>query len=99
MRYSSVSPEEFIGAFARAEAVVTNSFHGVAFSLIFKKDFYAECSNKEKASRINDLLSLFRLEDRLLPENPSGSIDWDNVDSILKAEKDRSLLWLKNVLL
>lgn len=34
------SPEEFVGYFKNAECVVTTSFHGLAFSLIFKKDFF-----------------------------------------------------------
>ena len=56
--YKAASPEEFVGMFAGADAVVTNSFHGVAFSLIFKKEFYAEVSNADKSSRIIDLLAL-----------------------------------------
>ena len=62
-------------AFADDEAVVTNSFHGAAFSLIFKKEFYAEASNAEKSARIIDLLALFDLSDRLLPNEKIRKTD------------------------
>ena len=65
--YKAASPEEFVGMFAQANAVVTNSFHGVVFSVILKKEFYAETSNAEKSARIVDLLALFDLSDRILP--------------------------------
>lgn len=96
--YTAASPEEFVGMFAEAEAVVTNSFHGAAFSLIFKKEFYAETSNEEKAARIIDLLALFDLSDRLLPNEKSGTIDWEKVDLRLRKEREKSVLRLRDSL-
>lgn len=96
--YKAVSPEEFVGMFAEAEAVVTNSFHGAVFSLIFKKEFYAEASNAEKSSRITDLLELFDLSDRLLPNEKNRNTDWEKVNSILLKEQNKSIAWLKNSL-
>lgn len=96
--YISASPEEFVGMFAAAEAVVTNSFHGAAFSIIFKKDFYAETSNAEKSARIIDLLELFGLSDRLLPNESVGKTDWEKVNSQLLKERNKSISWLKNSL-
>ena len=96
--YKTASPEEFVGMFAEAEAVVTNSFHGVAFSLIFKKEFYAEASNPEKSARIIDLLALFDLSDRLLPNEKIRKTDWEKVNSQLLKEQNKSISWLKNSL-
>lgn len=96
--YRTASPEEFIGMFAEAEAVVTNSFHGVAFSLIFKKEFYTEASNSEKSARIIDLLALFDLSDRFLPNEKCGQTDWGKVNSQLKKEQNKSVSWLGNSL-
>src|SRR5699024_1788021 len=54
------APREFLGLFQHASAVVTNSFHGAAFSLQFKKDFFTSMSPKERReptfSRIYSLL-------------------------------------------
>ncbi len=96
--YKKASPEEFVGMFEKAWAVVTNSFHGVAFSLIFKKEFYAEASNAEKSARIIDLLELFNLSDRLLPSKNEENIDWEKINLQLTDEQNKSVLWLKNSL-
>lgn len=96
--YKAASPEEFVGMFAQADAVVTNSFHGVAFSIIFKKEFYAETSNAEKSARIIDLLALFELSDRLLPNEINGKPNWEKVNSQLIKEKNKSISWLKDSL-
>lgn len=96
--YKTASPDEFVGMFADAEAVVTNSFHGAAFSLIFKKEFYAEASNAEKSARIIDLLALFDLSDRLLPNEKNGKTDWEKVNLRLRKEQGKSIFCLKNSL-
>lgn len=96
--YKTASPEEFVGMFSGAEAVVTNSFHGVAFSLIFKKEFYAEASNAEKSSRIIDLLDLFDLSGRLLPKEKYEKTDWEKVNFRLREEQNKSISQLKNYL-
>ena len=96
--YPYASPEEFLGVFESAQAVVTNSFHGVAFSLVFRKEFYAEASNVKKMSRIADLLELFRLSDRFLPNNTSCEVDWKNAEKVLREERKKSVAWLKDAL-
>ncbi len=96
--YKAASPEEFVGMFAQADAVVTNSFHGVVFSVIFKKEFYAETSNAEKSARIVDLLALFDLSDRILPNEINGKPNWEKVNSQLIKEKNKSISWLKDSL-
>lgn len=61
------SPEEFLGFFYNAEYIVTDSFHGTAFSAIFEKKFIM-CTggNREnRASRQKMLLELLGLEERI----------------------------------
>lgn len=90
IRLSASSPEEFVWLFAHAEAVVTNSFHGMAFSLIFEKDFYVEASNGDKASRITDLLCELGLSGRLLPTEDDVPIDYGAVRDLLGKLRARS---------
>ena len=96
--YPTVSPEEFLGIFLSAQAVVTNSFHGVAFSLIFEKAFYAEASNEEKAVRMTDLLEILELSNRLLPNASSSEIDWDKTRQLLAAQREQSIRWLRGAM-
>ncbi len=61
----TASPEEFLGAIKDAETVVTNSFHGTAFSIIFNKDVYV-FNNKARGSRITNILSKAGMESRIV---------------------------------
>lgn len=65
---ASLSPEEFVGLFNNATYVVTTSFHGTAFSIIFGKDFLSADTTDGKGTRQKDLLSELGLEDRLCYE-------------------------------
>lgn len=61
----NVNPYEFLSLIDNAEIIVTNSFHGTSFSILFKKQFWttvAEGSNQ----RITSLLAKAGLQDRLL---------------------------------
>lgn len=58
----SLSPEEFLGYIKYANIVIGNSFHSIALSIVFRKDFYSLASNKSE--RIVDLLSHIGLSDR-----------------------------------
>lgn len=59
----SASVEEFLGLIDGAEYVVSNSFHGVAMSLIFEKQFYAVGMGK-KANRVISLLNNIGVSER-----------------------------------
>lgn len=77
----SLSPEEFLTYIANAEYVFTNSFHGLAFSILFKKEFsLLGCNTKEgcaKRERLIDLLSQLEIEDRKIGEGQT--IDYNRV--------------------
>ena len=56
-------PEEFVGFFANAACVCTNSFHGTAFSIIYRRPFWSVPHNATN-SRMADLLHRIELSDR-----------------------------------
>lgn len=58
--------ERWIDAFRRAEVVVTDSFHGVCFSLLFNKPFYVVGNKSGGVSRIESILNLFGLQERFV---------------------------------
>lgn len=69
-QYGQLSPQQFVGLFSGAEAVVTTSFHGTAFSVIFGKPFKTILFNAPGDGRAIDLLeslgdteSLLNIED------------------------------------
>lgn len=84
IQFTEKSPEEFLGAIKNAEIVVTNSFHGTAFSLIFQKEFYV-FDNKARGSRITNILSKAGLENRIVEGDIEelSPIDYEKVDEKL----------------
>ncbi|HMM16334.1 MAG TPA: polysaccharide pyruvyl transferase family protein [Petrimonas sp.] len=71
--------EQWVRSFLDAEFIVTDSFHGTVFSILFEKPFIV-IGNKERGlSRFNSLLELFGLEDRLVFEN-----DYKNISSLIE---------------
>ncbi len=58
-----VSPQEFLWYVKNAAFVVTNSFHGTVFSVLYKKRF-AVILHKETGNRVSELLDKLGLSDR-----------------------------------
>lgn len=78
---TDAAPDDFVGLFAKAAFVVTNSFHGTAFSHIFRRDFLCVLPRKrDNNSRITDLLRRLGDEDRIVYEGDRlpalPSVDW-----------------------
>lgn len=101
---SSLSPEDFLKMLSGATYVVTDSFHGTAFSVLFHKNFYSVVnSGKENTnSRILCLLEELKLESRIVSVNcdlnPIMVHNYDEVDQMIHNMRDSSLLWLKKSL-
>lgn len=88
------SPADFLSLFNYADFVVTNSFHGLAFSINLEKQFIVVPRN-EFNSRIESLLKLTGLENRMVAsENELGvaeqKIDYAPVNLVLEKERLRA---------
>ncbi|MDE6098489.1 MAG: polysaccharide pyruvyl transferase family protein [Muribaculaceae bacterium] len=64
--YELSGPKEFLSLLANARYVLANSFHALAFSLIFQKDFYIVNRNEGINKRMSDLLCSINLSNRLV---------------------------------
>lgn len=100
-RKGDIGPEQFLSYLKNAEFLVTNSFHGVALSLLYNKQFYVY-ENGGVMSRIDDLLSLVGLTDRKIAMvadiDPNKQINYDKVNQKLAIERERSLQYLQSAL-
>lgn len=103
-KYVFPSPAQWIRSFMDAEMVVTDSFHGTAFSIIFNKPFWVLGNSKRGNTRMESLLRMFKLEQRLIDSNESESInwhksiDWNQVNDIRKKlQKDSIDFLIKNL--
>lgn len=71
------SPLEFLKLFRNAKYIVTNSFHGTAFSIIFEKEFWS-CSTNIANNRLKSILRIAGLENRLLLKNDVPNLIFEN---------------------
>lgn len=86
-------PSEFLWLIHNAEFIITNSFHGTAFSVNYHKPFFTVLSDKKKNNaRMESLLRTLKLQSRLVYEESYGSDDIGlNVDNIFTIEVDNRL--------
>lgn len=94
----AASPEEFLDLFYNAEYIVTNSFHGLAFSLIFEKNFNVVMP-KSRGSRLVDLLKKTGLENRIYHEENmhTEDINYIEVNELLQEYIEDSKEYLSNI--
>lgn len=97
-------PAEWLSLFNNAKYVVTDSFHGTVFSIIFNKNFFTEISkqNSGVGLRIENLLRKMGLLDRLIATdkkiNIDKEIDYEQVNIILEEERSKSINILEEML-
>lgn len=76
---------EWLRRFRDADFVVTDSYHGMIFSIIFEKQFVAIGNNGRGLTRFTSLLKLLNLEDRLFT---SEVRDQQFVENMLRTDID-----------
>ena len=97
----TATPEEFVDAIRNAACVVTTSFHGTAFSVIFNRPFYTIKLNDGWDSRSESLLGTLNLEGRVVEVNASpifSDIDYSLVNQKLEQLRSESQEYLLNSL-
>lgn len=100
-KITTADPCEFLDLLYNAEYVITSSFHGLVFSILFHKQFFASFSlNPDRAKSI---LEVLQIHNRLLSPNsviPAtvGNIDYDRVEEALSMYRNSSLNNLSELL-
>lgn len=103
LRSMRFSPENFLYLIRNAHIILTDSFHGTVFSILFEKPFVAfrREGADEMFNRIETLLSTFRLAERIyenLNMQNLFKIDYTNANKILEEEREKSRNFLINAL-
>lgn len=104
--YRYASPIEFVDLIRRANFVCTDSFHAIALSINLSKDFvvfkrFLDTEKNSQNSRIYDILSHYKLMDRLYEKvhaKWTSSIVYDEVMKILDVDRKKSNDYLINAI-
>lgn len=67
--HEEATPEDFLGYIKNAACVLTTSFHGTAFSLLFHTPFYTVLQHSDADTRMVALLRAMGMENRLVEMN------------------------------
>ncbi len=98
MNLYSKGPIDFVNAFKNAEYVITNSFHGTVFSIIYERCFYSVLP-KARAGRIKDLLEKLHLDLRIVDKieniNLEDKIDYTYAKEKIEEMRSQSIEYLK----
>lgn len=98
---SSLSPEELIGHIINAGFIISSSFHGVALSIAFQKQFCAIEKETVISERIKNLLNELEIKNRLITLNkkiPNETIEYTLVNNRLDILRNESKTYLNKVL-
>lgn len=76
-------PSDFLKILKNSSYIITDSFHAVCFSIIFRKNFYVY-SNNQVSNRINQILSVTGLRDRKISDfslaQPISNVDYSQLE-------------------
>lgn len=101
------SPEEWLTKYRNAKYIITNTFHGTVFAIIFHKKFIVIKQKGEGAKqngRVESLLKSLGLEERYYDEKNDIStqinkyITWELVDERMKLLRNDSYKYLEKII-
>lgn len=98
--------EEWLYYYQHSDFIITDSFHGTCFAIIFQKPFISIANTQRGEKRFISLLTELNLMDRLIytfdeiksKEYLFETIDYTEVNKIIESKKEQSLKWLYNAI-
>ena len=100
--YYLEGPEKFLSLLYSSQFNVTNSFHALAFSIIFEKQFVVVNRSEKINTRMRDLLNLFKLNVRLVHSEEKfqelSSVEYSDIGEIKKELIKNAKQFLMNAL-
>lgn len=99
---TGITVEEWLHRIINSDFVVTDSFHGMCFSIIFNKQFIVLVNKRRGESRFTSLLRLLNLQDHMVYDFNQMEqiiidypvINYEEVKGVLKQEITRCKSWL-----
>lgn len=101
--FYAITPSEWVDYINSASLFLTDSFHGVVFSIVLQTPFavYSRVGGESMQTRITNILEKFSLQDRFeLTSNDLSlfNMEFKNSDDIINFEKEKVYRFLKKSL-
>jgi len=100
INFNEDTPEDFVNKFRHAKAIVTSSFHGVAFSIIFNRPLYAVLYGDEQDARYANVLKSVGAEDMLVTLNQDiipKEYDYTIINQQINTVRNKSLNYIRQI--
>ena len=100
-KYPSIS--RWLAIYAKGSFIITDSYHGCVFSILFNKPFVVVANQQRGLARFTSLLSMFGLQSRIVYslddlqsrcEEVTGQINYDTINGLLAKKREDSLKFL-----
>ena len=103
---TTAGPKEWLGLIHDADIVITDSFHGSVFSLLFSKRFLTICTNKRVSERMTTLFDNLSLTNNYMDVEQFLKLEnldcanylFDNVATAIMKQREKSVAFLINAL-
>lgn len=93
------TPEQFLNWIYYADYIVTDSFHGTAFSLNFEKQLSVICPERY-STRMRSILELTGLQDRIVADKKEcpdrTEIEYSSVRAVLESSRKESISCIRS---
>lgn len=101
--YYTYGPNEVLYSILHAEYVLTDSFHGSVFSILFKRNFFVfnrDEGGQDMSSRLDTLLESFDLQDRKygITDSDISISKWNKIDEVLEIERKHTKNYIDNAI-
>lgn len=101
-QFKGIGPEEWVYLIHHAECIFTNSYHGMMFAIIFKRNFWVSDPKDGTNSRIVEMLERINCSDRIIEYlddvNISAEIDYDDKKILLDKFINKSKKYIGSVI-
>lgn len=103
-RTFALGPRQWLGYMQKAKYVVTNSFHGICFSLALEKEVYIYALKGDRSftnPRIYSIMDQFSLQDRELSKvnlEHLNTMDYAQINAVKAKWQDKSLQYLQQAI-
>lgn len=97
--FTEAGIQEFLSLIQHADAVFSNSFHAVCFSIIFEKNFYA--FSRKNGNKINDLCKRLNLQDYFFQNEfqEAAPVNYGKLNPIVNHFRTESMRWIEENIL
>ena len=99
-----ITTEQWLGYYKYADCIITDSFHGTCFSIIYKHDFYSLKNGNRGGGRFDEIVRMTGIKSRvaenvddlvqMIQSESLPILNWDEIYSKIDAQKKDSLEWL-----